>query len=105
MIQKITNIVKKAALKVVSENINDKDMTMGAEDMSFFLEKVPGCYFMVGSANKEKGFDKPHHSPYFDFDEELLLWAHKYCLTQFFEYFDKLFYIKKKTKSNFNFLL
>src|SRR5262249_10857108 len=45
---------------------------MGAEDMSFFLNAAPGCYIFVGSANHERGLDKPHHGPYFDFDEDAL---------------------------------
>lgn len=46
--------------------------SMGAEDMSYFLQKVPGCYFFLGSSNPEKNFTAPHHSPYFDFDEDVL---------------------------------
>jgi amidohydrolase len=45
---------------------------MGAEDMAFTLEKVPGCYFFVGSANAEQGLDYGHHHPKFDFDEAAL---------------------------------
>lgn len=44
-------------------------LTMGAEDMAFMLEKVPGCFFFVGSANQEKGLTYGHHHPKFDFDE------------------------------------
>jgi len=47
-------------------------LTMGAEDMAFTLEKVPGCYFFVGSANAEKGLTYGHHHPKFDFDEAAL---------------------------------
>jgi amidohydrolase len=47
-------------------------LTMGAEDMAFTLEKVPGCYFFVGSANAEQGLDYGHHHPKFDFDEAAL---------------------------------
>ncbi len=43
--------------------------TLGGEDMSFFLRKVPGCFFFIGSANKEKGLNHPHHNSRFDFDE------------------------------------
>ncbi|BAZ51180.1 N-acyl-L-amino acid amidohydrolase [Nostoc sp. NIES-4103] len=46
--------------------------TMGGEDMSFFLEEVPGCYFFLGSANPEKDLAYPHHHPRFDFDETAL---------------------------------
>jgi amidohydrolase len=46
---------------------------MGAEDMSYFLQRVPGCFFRVGSANAERGLTRPHHHPCFDFDEAALL--------------------------------
>jgi amidohydrolase len=46
--------------------------TMGADDMSLFLDAVPGCYFFVGGANAERGLNSPHHSPTFDFDERAL---------------------------------
>jgi len=47
-------------------------LTMGAEDMAFTLEQVPGCYFFVGSANEKKGLNYSHHHPKFDFDEAAL---------------------------------
>jgi amidohydrolase len=46
--------------------------TMGSEDFSFVLEKVPGCFFFIGSANPEKGLDAGHHHPKFDIDEAAL---------------------------------
>ncbi len=46
--------------------------TMGGEDMSFFLQEVPGCYFFLGSANGDRGLDFPHHHPRFNFDETVL---------------------------------
>jgi amidohydrolase len=45
---------------------------LGGEDMAFFLQRVPGCYFFLGSASQEKGFDVPHHHPCFNFDEDAL---------------------------------
>ncbi len=48
-------------------------LTMGAEDMAFMQEKVPGCYFFVGSNNQAKHLDYAHHHPKFDFDEEALV--------------------------------
>ena len=46
--------------------------TMGGEDMSFFLQEVPGCYFFLGSANSKLNLSYPHHHPRFDFDETAL---------------------------------
>lgn len=46
--------------------------TMGGEDMSFFLQELPGCYFFLGSANLSKNLAYPHHHPRFDFDETAL---------------------------------
>lgn len=47
--------------------------TMGAEDMAYFLEQVPGVYFFVGSANAERGLNYPHHHPRFDIDEDVII--------------------------------
>ena len=47
--------------------------TMAAEDMAYFLTKVPGLFMLVGSANAARKLDYPHHHPSFDFDEDALL--------------------------------
>ena len=41
---------------------------MGSEDMSFFLEKMPGCFFNVGIAQPDKPLTS-HHTPLFDMNE------------------------------------
>lgn len=70
----LTKIVKGVAEGVVGkENVVEVPPSMGGEDMAFFLQKVPGVFYLVGSANPAKGLDKPHHSPYFDIDEDALL--------------------------------
>jgi len=45
---------------------------MGADDMAYFLEARPGCYFFLGAGNEAKGITYPHHHPKFDFDEDCL---------------------------------
>ncbi|MCL4234979.1 MAG: amidohydrolase [Deltaproteobacteria bacterium] len=55
-----------------ADRIITQGVTMGAEDMSYFLQARPGCFFFLGSANPAKGLDKPHHHPEFDFDEDAL---------------------------------
>jgi amidohydrolase len=70
----ITGKVQETARQLLPEsNIDTTAMTMGAEDMAFMQEKVPGCYFFIGSNNPEKHLDYAHHHPKFDFDEEALV--------------------------------
>jgi amidohydrolase len=52
--------------------IDSKTMSMVSEDMAFVLQKFPGCYFLVGSANQDKKLNSAHHHPKFDFDEIIL---------------------------------
>ncbi|NCO76346.1 MAG: amidohydrolase [Cyanobacteria bacterium] len=71
---RITQLVKSVALEIVETPLGvvPECQTMGGEDMSFFLQEIPGCYFFLGSANAQKGLDYPHHHPRFDFDETAL---------------------------------
>lgn len=71
---KIAELVRTVALDVVETpaGIVPECQTMGGEDMSFFLQEVPGCYFFLGSANPAKDLAYPHHHPRFDFDETAL---------------------------------
>ncbi|HJW91183.1 MAG TPA: amidohydrolase [Anaerolineales bacterium] len=72
----VTARVQQAAARLLPESRLDfNQRTMGSEDMAYIMERVPGCYFMVGSANAEKGLDAAHHHPRFDFDEEALVRA------------------------------
>jgi amidohydrolase len=45
---------------------------MAGEDLSFVLEKVPGCMISLGTGNPDKGFIFPPHHPRFDADEDAL---------------------------------
>ncbi|MEP0869861.1 M20 family metallopeptidase [Trichocoleus desertorum AS-A10] len=70
----IADLVRSVAENVVEAEVGivPECQTMGGEDMSFFLQQVPGCYFFLGSANINKGLAYPHHHPRFDFDETAL---------------------------------
>jgi amidohydrolase len=72
--EKITELVRSVAVDLVETplGIVPECQTMGGEDMSFFLQEVPGCYFFVGSANPDRSLAYPHHHPRFDFDETAL---------------------------------
>ena len=70
----IAELVRSVALSVVETpaGVVPECQTMGGEDVSFFLQAVPGCYFFLGSANIEKELAYPHHHPRFNFDETAL---------------------------------
>ena len=70
----IAELVSSVASEVVETPVGvvPECQTMGGEDMSFFLNEVPGCYFFLGSANPARGLAYPHHHPRFDFDETAL---------------------------------
>ncbi|ARP88414.1 M20 aminoacylase family protein [Bordetella genomosp. 9] len=62
------------------ENV-DRDIPpfMGAEDFSFFLEKVPGCYVFLGNGEGDHRLESYHgmgpctlHNPNYDFNDALL---------------------------------
>jgi amidohydrolase len=63
--------LEKAAGK---ENVKAKEWTTGAEDFSFFSDKVPGLFFFLGgmpaSMNPKDAF--PHHTPDFYIDDSKL---------------------------------
>ncbi len=63
--------IASAAAKIVSDGVRPPYLTMGAEDMSYYLQKVPGCFFFIGSA--PEGKKVPHHCSHFDINEEALL--------------------------------
>lgn len=71
--QEPTAVVRQAAAKIVGlQNVVNK-RTMASEDMGFFLDEVPGCYFFIGARNEEKGYTYPHHHPKFNFDERAMI--------------------------------
>ena len=71
--ERMAALMAEVAAQVVGrDNVKSGVRTMGGEDMSYFLQKVPGCFAFVGSASKN-GAVSPHHSATFDIDEEALV--------------------------------
>jgi amidohydrolase len=71
--ERMTSLARDAARDVLgASGPVEQDVTMGAEDMSYVLQEVPGCYMVLGSMNKSKGLTSPHHSARFNFDEDAL---------------------------------
>ena len=63
---------------VGAPNVQEFEPTMGAEDFSFFLQKTPGCYFLIGNgdgSHREGGHGMGPcmlHNPSYDFNDELI---------------------------------
>ncbi|HEY7030895.1 MAG TPA: amidohydrolase, partial [Thermomicrobiales bacterium] len=69
----MTEIVRAAAAEVVgAENAIEGPLQVVSEDYSEFLNRVPGCFFFVGSRNRDRGLVWGHHHPRFDVDEDAL---------------------------------
>ena len=63
---------------VGAANVLDFEPTMGAEDFSYFLQAIPGCYFMIGNgdgSHRQGGHGLGPcmlHNPSYDFNDDLI---------------------------------
>lgn len=46
--------------------------SMGAEDFSYYLQRVPGSFFFLGTGDGREGGSPPLHHPEFDFNDQAL---------------------------------
>lgn len=72
--EQATQIVQKVAHKIVGDEAVEPYLTMSAEDFAYYLQKISGCFFFIGSAPQGKELmSVPHHCSHFDIDERALL--------------------------------
>jgi len=61
-----------------ADQVVDFEPTMGAEDFSFYLQQVPGCYFMIGNGEGDHRIAGHGlgpcmlHNPSYDFNDDLI---------------------------------
>ncbi len=55
------------------ENVVDLPMRMTAEDFAYYSQKIPACFYRLGTGNMAKGITSPIHTDTFDVDEDSLL--------------------------------
>jgi hippurate hydrolase len=74
-------LAARAAARVVGDVgvVFDPDPSMGAEDFSFMLERLPGAYVWLGQGGGQDG--RIVHSPYYDFNDEILAIGASYWAT------------------------
>jgi amidohydrolase len=67
-----TEYVRALATRIAgAANVAEVPQLMGAEDFSFFAERVPACFFSLGSGGSD-ATQFPHHHARFDLDEAAL---------------------------------
>ncbi len=67
----VARIVRVSTRDLVgAHTLLDPEPMMGAEDFSYMTRKAPGAMFMLGA--KKDSSDRPHHTPVFDIDEEVM---------------------------------
>lgn len=57
---------------VGEENIVELDLWMGAEDFSYYTQKMDACFYRLGTRNEAKGITSYVHTPTFNIDESAL---------------------------------
>jgi len=69
----MSQVVREVGRDVLgAENVvENHDIVMWAEDMSYMLEERPGSYFIVGARGKDLGLF-PQHNARYDIDETAL---------------------------------
>lgn len=69
----LTRRIKSAAIDYVGhDNVVDIDITLGAEDFSYYSQIIPASFYRIGTSNKERGITSNVHTPTFDIDEDAL---------------------------------
>ncbi|MBM3413018.1 MAG: amidohydrolase [Bacteroidetes bacterium] len=71
--QNITSQAQQLARAFIGEsNVSETEIRMGAEDFGFYGQKIPACFFRLGTRNTEKGINSGVHTSTFDVDESAL---------------------------------
>lgn len=69
----VTERARKAAETYLGkENVTELELRMTAEDFAFYSQKVPACFYRLGTASSDGKFTAGVHSPTFDIDETAL---------------------------------
>ncbi len=68
-----TKNCKESAIEYLGEkNVEELPLRLTAEDFAYITQKVPSCFYRLGTGNKEKGIVSGVHTPTFDIDEYAL---------------------------------
>ena len=69
----LTHAMKKGAIDYLgSNNVEDLDLWMAAEDFAYYSQQNRACFYLLGVGNTEKGITSGLHTPTFNIDESAL---------------------------------
>ncbi len=63
--------------------------SMGGEDFSYFAKEIPGFFYWLGVANRERGITAGPHTPDFDVDETCLVTGVKTMAAMVIDYLEQ----------------
>ncbi len=55
--------------------VEETEVRMGAEDFGYYSQRLPGCFYRLGTANKAKGISSGVHTPTFNIDETAIAYG------------------------------
>lgn len=85
-----TDIVIQASGEVSTvDEVKALEPSLGGEDFSYYLQRVPGTFYFTGVRNSNFRADYPHHHGMFDIDEKGLVNALSVMLRSVFIYFEE----------------
>ena len=64
--------MKKAGEYAGTENVEQTELRMGAEDFAYYSHLLPACFFRLGVGNAEKGITANVHTSNFNVDESAI---------------------------------
>ena len=71
--EKLAAFVRKSSIEYVGEeNTLDLDVWFAGEDFAYYSQKMPGCFYRLGTGNVDKGITYGLHHPKFQIDEDAL---------------------------------
>jgi carboxypeptidase Ss1 len=70
--ERATEMAAKVLRRIPGTKVRRMEPILGGEDFSRFLQKAPGTFYFLGTANRAKGCVYPNHSSRFKVDEGVL---------------------------------
>ncbi len=69
----MTRLAREAGIEIVgSDNVVEAEQALGGEDMAYFMQRVPGCFFRLGTGNRARGITFGNHHARFNVDDAAL---------------------------------